>query len=313
MQGVYQDRKHHDTALQSVEMLRAIVGGETYATVAAHFGVSRTAVERRIKSIAIQLIQVVGVNGLKEEGATFVRRLRLHRDAILLALARFEPSPPISARPARVLSLEEVNQGALRIKGRSNWPWHDLALYYLLFVTGLRPLEIARLEVRDYLREDGSVCRESELRAEVAINGKRRPLFFSSNRLDDVLAAYFRERLEHGHGLGVPDLYRGLDPGSRLFLSPTGEEYKITPNGRPGQNRQVCRVLLEVYRKLFRYAGLKGLSAQTARLTVIARMYERGGDEDQVGIILGIGERSAVRELLPRPKPTLAQLLDELV
>ena len=313
MQGVYQDRKHHDTALQSVEMLRAIVGGETYATVAAHFGVSRTAVERRIKSIAIQLIQVVGVNGLKEEGATFVRRLRLHRDAILLALARFEPSPPISARPARVLSLEEVNQGALRIKGRSNWPWHDLALYYLLFVTGLRPLEIARLEVRDYLREDGSVCRESELRAEVAINGKRRPLFFSSNRLDEVLAAYFRERLEHGHGLGVPDLYRGLDPGSRLFLSPTGEEYKITPNGRPGQNRQVCRVLLEVYRKLFRYAGLKGLSAQTARLTVIARMYERGGDEDQVGIILGIGERSAVRELLPRPKPTLAQLLDELV
>ena len=313
MQGVYQDRKHHDTALQSVEMLRAIVGGETYATVAAHFGVSRTAVERRIKSIAIQLIQVVGVNGLKEESATFVRRLRLHRDAILLALARFEPSPPISARPARVLSLDEVNQGAVRIKGRSNWPWHDLALYYLLFVTGLRPLEIARLEVRDYLREDGSVCRESELRAEVAINGKRRPLFFSSNRLDDVLAAYFRERLEHGHGLGVPDLYRGLDPGSRLFLSPTGEEYKITPNGRPGQNRQVCRVLLEVYRKLFRYAGLRGLSAQSARLTVIARMYERGGDEDQVGVILGIGERSAVRELLPRPKPTLAQLLDELV
>ncbi len=313
MQGVYEDRKHHVTALQSVEMLRAIVGGETYATVAAHFGVSRTAVERRIKSIAIQLIQVVGVNGLKEESATFVRRRRLHRDAILLALARFEPSPPISARPARVLSLDEVNQGAVRIKGRSNWPWHDLALYYLLFVTGLRPLEIARLEVRDYLRADGSVCRESELRAEAAINGKRRPLFFSSKRLDDVLGAYLRERLDHGQGLGVPDRYRGLDPGSRLFLSATGDEYKITPNGRPGQNRQVCRVLLESYRKLFRYAGLRGLSAQSARLTVIARMYERGGDEDQVGVILGIGERSAVRELLPRPKPTLAQLLDELV
>jgi hypothetical protein len=42
-------------------------------------------------------------------------------------------------------------------------------------------------------------------------------------------------------------------------------------------------------------------------------MYERGADEDQVGAILGIGERSAVRELLPRPKPTLAELLDELI
>ena len=43
------------------------------------------------------------------------------------------------------------------------------------------------------------------------------------------------------------------------------------------------------------------------------QMYERGADEDQVGAILGIGERSAVRELLPRPKPTLAELLDELI
>ena len=42
-------------------------------------------------------------------------------------------------------------------------------------------------------------------------------------------------------------------------------------------------------------------------------MYERGADEDQVGIILGISDRSAVRDLLPRPKPSLAELLDELV
>ena len=65
-----------------------------------------------------------------------------------------------------------------------------------------------------YLHADGSVCRESELRADAAINGKLRPLYFSSNRLDDALAAYFRERLAGGHGLGGPDVYRGLDPGS---------------------------------------------------------------------------------------------------
>jgi hypothetical protein len=32
------------------------------------------------------LTQVVGVDGLEEEGAAFVRRLRLHCDAILAAL-----------------------------------------------------------------------------------------------------------------------------------------------------------------------------------------------------------------------------------
>ena len=46
--------------------------------------------------------------------------------------------------------------------------------------------EIARLAVRDYLDVDGGVRQESEMRAEVAITGKTRPLHFSSNRLDDV-------------------------------------------------------------------------------------------------------------------------------
>lgn len=306
--------KYHENILQSVDMLRAVIGGDTYETVAGRFGVSRTAVERRIKSVAVQLTQVVGVDGLKEEGAAFVRRLRLYRAAILVALEGFKPQPPASSRPARVLSVLEVAQGAVRIKGRTSRTWHDLALYYMLFATGLRPLEIARLKVRDYLHADGSVCRESELRPEAAINGKPRPIYFSSSRLDNALFAYFRERCECGHGLGVPDCYCGLDPDSRLFLSSSGDPYKIAPNnGEPGQNRYVCRALLEIYRKLFRYAELKGLSAQSARLTVISRMYERGADEEQVGAILGIGERSAVRELLPRPKPTLAEVLDELL
>lgn len=314
MQDHQEVERYHDNALQSVEMLRAVIGGETYEAVAVRFSISRTAVERRIKSIAVQLTQVVGVDGLKEEGAAFVRRLRLHRDAILVALEGFEPQLPPGTRPARVLSASEVALGAVRIKGRTNRTWHDLALYYMLFATGLRPLEIARLEVRDYLYADGSVCRESELRADAAINGRFRPLYFSSSRLDDTLAAYFHERLASGHGTGGQGVYRGLDPGSRLFLSPSGDPYRITPNnGEPGQNRYVCRALLEIYRKLFRYAELKGLSTQSARLTMISRMYERGADEDQVGAILGIGERSAVRQLLPRPKPTLAELLDELV
>ena len=67
--------RHRENAMQSVQMLRAVVGGETYETVALRFGISRTAVGRRIKFIAVQLTQVVGVDGLGE-GAAFVRRLR---------------------------------------------------------------------------------------------------------------------------------------------------------------------------------------------------------------------------------------------
>ena len=86
--------RHRENAGHSIQMLRSVVDGATYEAVALQFGISRTAVERRIKSIAVQLTQEVGVDGLKEEGAAFVRRLRLRRDAILVALDQFTPAAP---------------------------------------------------------------------------------------------------------------------------------------------------------------------------------------------------------------------------
>lgn len=53
MQDSQEVSKHHENALQSVEMLRAVIGGDTYETVAVRFGISRTAVERRIKSVVV--------------------------------------------------------------------------------------------------------------------------------------------------------------------------------------------------------------------------------------------------------------------
>lgn len=302
-----------DTAAQSIRMLKAVIDGATYETVAVCFGVSRTAVERRIKAIAVQLSQIADIDGLNEDGAAFVRRLRHHRDAILMALVEFEPQKAAGQRSNRIVTLEEIVQGGKRIKGRSARPWHDLSLFYLLFATGARPLEIARLEVRDYLNLDGSIRRVSELRAEAAITHKVRPLYFASTRLDEALAPYLAERLQNKQGIGQAESYRGLDPLSRLFLSATGDGFLITPYGEPGQRRFLCRPILETYRKLFRYAGMRGVTALSVRRTVVARLYERGADEDAVGLILGISERSAVRELLARHKPTIEQLLNELI
>ena len=97
-----------DSAAHSVEMLKAVIDGATYETVAAQFGVTRTAVERRIKTLAIHLSKAGSIKGLNEEGAAFVRRLRQHRDAILAALAGFEPPAPFGPRETRVVSSEET-------------------------------------------------------------------------------------------------------------------------------------------------------------------------------------------------------------
>ncbi|MFY9510398.1 MAG: site-specific integrase [Rubrivivax sp.] len=298
---------------RSVAMLKAVVDGSTYEAVAADFGITRTAVERRVKYIAARLSREIGIDGLNEGGTASVWRLRHRREAILAALEQLPLHPVEADNQFGVVSDEEIAQAVHRIRGRSAQPLRDIALFYTLFATGARPLEVARLELQDYLQADGTVRRESELRAEVAITRKSRPLFFASHKLDEALSAYLDERLVLGQGLGAASTFRGLDPASRLFLTSTGDPFLITPYGAPGQQRYLCRPILETYRKVFRYAELYGTTALSVRRIFVARLYDRGADEDQVGMVLGIGERRAVREQFPRTRPTMARLVQELV
>ena len=87
-----------DHRQQDIQMLREVIAGDPYATVAQRWGLSRSAVDRRVKALAVQLTHVVGVDVLQESGAAFVKRLRMHRDAILQALEHFDPGRVSSQR-----------------------------------------------------------------------------------------------------------------------------------------------------------------------------------------------------------------------
>lgn len=307
------DGAQQSSWMLAITMLRGVLEGDTYDAVAFRHGITRTAVERRIKAVAVHVASTAAIAGLNAEGATFVRRLRLHREAIRDALDTLGAEPPAHARHVRVLTDEEITSGALRIRGRSLQPHEDTALYYILLATGARPLEIARLEVRDYLHADGSVRNVSSIRPDVAITERERPLFFCSARLEDALNAYLAERIAARQGLGGSAEYRGLDPVSRLFLSTSGQGFEIKPYGTKGQKRFRCRTIQDTYQKLFRYAELKQVTALTVRHTVADRLYARGADESQVGLLLGISDRSAVREQFPRRLPSLDTLTTDLV
>lgn len=69
--------------------------------------------------------------------------------------------------------------------------------------------------------------------------------------------------------------------------------------------------MLDTYRKIFKRINMHGLSALTLRRTVAFRLDARGADEEQIGLILGITERQAVRELLPR-RPDMVELMTDL-
>lgn len=300
----------------SEAMLREVLAGDTYDVVAARRGITRTGVERRIKALAARMATSVGIAGVNEEGAAFVRRLRDHREAVLAALEVLqsaEPSAPVAPHRVQFLDDEDIAAGARRVRARSSRPIEDLALYYLLLATGARPLEIARLQVVDYLAPGGAVRTVSEFRPEVAITGRARPLFFRSERLNAAIDDWLAQRLKAREGLGPDACYRGMDPRSRLFLSSSGQGFEITPYGADGQRRFRCRAIQETYRKIWRHADFRDFTTLAARHAVADRLYARGADEMQVGVLLGISERAAVREMFPRRLRTLDQLTDDLV
>lgn len=302
-----------DSMLVSCAMLKAVIDGKTYDAVAAQHGVTRTAVERRIKAFALTLSKQVGIDGLNHEGVGFVQRLRACRSGIMAALETYEPLAPKEARSRRILTDADIQLSIRRIVSRGGSASRDVALFYLLLTTGARPLEIARLEVRDYIDADGRVREESAMRPDAAINRKARPLFFTSEKATQAIDEYLTQRVNRHGGTSRPSEFRGLDPLSPLFLADTGERFEIMTYRAEGGERALCRGIHDTYRKIFRRIGIEGVSALSVRRTVAMRLYERGAVEEQIGQVLGISDRKAVRQLLPKLERPLRTVVRDLV
>ena len=118
-------------------------------------------------------------------------------------------------------------EAAKRLREKGGTGHRDAALICVLFDTGMKTIELARLEVADYLAEDGSVRVVSNLRAAIAVNGVERPLHFNSQLVVESIDAYLVERARRMQGLGERARYRGLDPQSRLFLTDSGQPFLI--------------------------------------------------------------------------------------
>ena len=127
--------------------------------------------------------------------------MRARKDNYLEALEHYHPQrvADTGKRP-RALTDQDIERAVAMIRQHSNCRKRDTALLLVLFSTAAKPLEIARLVVRDYLTEDGLVREESVMRADAAINGKTRPLFFASTKVVAAIDAYLEERVRRGQG-----------------------------------------------------------------------------------------------------------------
>lgn len=303
---------HSESTRLSIAILRAVLAGETYDTVAADYNLTRTAIEHRVKRLARLLQRQVGIDGFNPEATGYVHKLRAHKHDVEAALVRFEAGELRPPAQPQILTDKDVWTVIRRAGLRSPMPLRDMALIHIVLATGARPLEVARLEIGDYLNPDGSVRSCSEMRTEVSVNRKPRPLFFRSSAAIKAIDAYLGHRLvQQGRAPQAGETYRGFDASARLFLNDAGLPYVVHCLDAEGRPRFLCRQMLDTYRKIFKRVNMQGLSAVALRRTVALRLDARGADEEQIGLILGITEKQAVRELLP-PRPDAVELMTDL-
>ena len=300
-----------ETVARATEMLaRVLEQGTTYAAAGAPHGLARSTVERTVKALVLRVLRDDGIAGLDEAAVASLARLRQCRQAVMEAVRGYR------LRSALVRTVapgpQDIALGASRVRARSENASRDVALIYVLFSTGAKPLEIARLEVADYLRPDGSVRRESEMRAAAAAGGRARPLYFTSERACAALDDYLAERRRKALGTGRHDEYRGLDPRSGLFLTESGHRFRVKARG-PDDPRLTCRLMIATYRQIFLRAGWQGMTTQSARRAVARRLVQNSGRHDQVAALMGLAHCRSVRKLLGEERRPLASLAGELV
>lgn len=175
----------------------------------------------------------------------------------------------------------------------------DVALLWVAYGTGMMPIELAKLTVADYLAADGTVRTDSEIRAEIAFNGIKRPLYWTNKGVVAALDAYLATRVRCGYGLGEPALFRGLDPASPLFLAVDGKPFTFTRRMTPaGKESYSCESLTQIVRRLHTQAGIEAGSALSARRTFGVRLHRKGFDLRHIQVILGVQSLTAVKRMV---------------
>ena len=299
-----------ETLEKAKVMLGMVLGeGATFVAAGKAFGVGRSTAERTVKKLLHEVTRDVDIPGMDGETPMSLQRLRQIKTQVLAAVMSWEPNSKVRTF---VLTPEQLAGGVSRVRSRSENANRDVALVFVLLSTGAKPIEIARLQVSDYLNADGSVRVNSELRASATTTGRSRPLHFTSTRVCEAIDCYLTERRRRGIGTGAAPSFRGLDPQSGLFLTESGRSFEITARSA-SDNRLTCRLMIATFRIIFFRAGWPGFTAQAARQNFARGLSGRGADADQVGRLLGLTSNRAVKRLLQGTRPPLEVLTRELL
>lgn len=213
-----------------------------------------------------------------------------------------------------LISPREVEQAIKVASVTGQTPERDVALMLVAYGTGMMPNELAKIAIADYLNQDGTVKVKSSVRAEIAFNGQERALLWVNQRVKTALDAYLAERVRYGACLGADGEYRGLAPGSPIFLTVEGKPFTFTRRiTKAGSVSYSCETLTGVIRRIHTQAGIVAGSALSARLSFMVRLAQDGFDARHIQRCLGVKSLSAVRKVTDNVEVDLSRMMSAAI
>lgn len=201
---------------------------------------------------------------------------------------------------SKLLELKDLRQLVAR-NSDSNGEL-NAALIVSAAIWGVKASELSLIEVSDVLTAKGQLMKKWLLRSEIAFNGCKRELYTEHESLVDYLNAYIVDRASKKLHVTNSGEYLSLDPKSKLFLDPAGNEFKFSRRESNNTINMQPVGINSYFKKLIINAGLVGVTFKDFRRSLAIQMHREGGRK--TGVIkdimtyLGIRSYSAVRKLL---------------
>ncbi|WP_045861731.1 site-specific integrase [Teredinibacter purpureus] len=175
---------------------------------------------------------------------------------------RYFPAPR-GEDGAPAFTKPHLKHAVMVAKGSGRTPERDAALILCSATTGLRVSEIANIEVRHIIAEDGSYLLEGWIPGEFTKSGRSGAIFPRNKKFQEALDNYFEYRLKKKHMI-TDDLnkYKGLKPNSKVFLTETGRRFAMSIKKRTkgeGKNKvtteyKACDVLERAFKRFYKRA-----------------------------------------------------------
>ena len=184
---------------------------------------------------------------------------------------------------AKVLSDEELKR-VYTIAASGRMGLRDTVLLDFSFRLGLRVKEMASLIIDDVIDGDGKIRINFHLTAEKSKGDKGRTIYLTNNKLRKNLQTYID--------------FRDGDLNRHLFKS---QKTAFTPNS-----------LQQVFKRLYRTAGIKGAKSHSGRRTFATTLIEKGFDIKSVSILMGHSSIQTTARYISEDPVRLGEMVAEL-